>query len=112
MSLSCALPDRCSAPTPHSWLRVGRGGGCHFSATERAHKRNAGQIDAEWRLPGERHLRATRPPPPLLAGRVLFIGLDVHNDSIAVSLAPSDSTEVRRYGIIGGSGADASVQHV
>jgi len=37
----------------------------------------------------------TRPP-------VLFIGLDVHNDSIAVSLAPSDSTEVRRYGIIGG----------
>jgi len=30
----------------------------------------------------------TRPP-------VLFIGLDVHNDSIAVSLAPSDSTEVR-----------------
>ncbi len=52
------------------------------------------------------------PPPPLLAGRVLFIGLDVHNDSIAVSLAPSDSTEVRRYGIIGGSGADASVQHV
>jgi transposase len=34
---------------------------------------------------------------------VLFIGLDVHNDSIAVSLAPSDSTEVRRYGLIGGS---------
>ena len=32
---------------------------------------------------------------------VLFVGLDVHNDSIAVSLAPSDSTEVRRYGIIG-----------
>jgi hypothetical protein len=26
----------------------------------------------------------------------LFIGLDVHNDSIAVSLAPSASTEVRR----------------
>jgi transposase len=36
----------------------------------------------------------------------LFIGLDVHNDSIAVSLAPSDSTEVRRYGIIGGSHDD------
>ena len=45
-------------------------------------------------------------PPPLLAGRVLFIGLDVHNDSIAVSLAPSDSTEVRRYGIIGGEHDD------
>src|ERR1035437_7846343 len=42
------------------------------------------------------------PPPPPLAGPVLFIGLDVHNDSIAVSIAPSDSTEVRRYGIIGG----------
>jgi transposase len=38
--------------------------------------------------------------------RVLFIGLDVHNDSIAVSLAPSDSTEVRRYGLIGGSHDD------
>jgi transposase len=37
---------------------------------------------------------------------VLFIGLDVHNDSIAVSLAPSDATEVRRYGIIGGEHAD------
>src|ERR1035437_2180083 len=37
---------------------------------------------------------------------VLFVGLDVHNDSIAVSLAPSDSTEVRRYGIIGGEHGD------
>ena len=45
-------------------------------------------------------------PPPLLAGPVLFVGLDVHNDSIAVSLAPSDSTEVRRYGIIGGEHDD------
>jgi transposase len=36
----------------------------------------------------------------------LFIGLDVHNDSIAVSLAPSDSSEVRRYGVIGGSHDD------
>jgi transposase len=39
-------------------------------------------------------------------GPALFIGLDVHNDSIAVSLAPSESTEVRRYGIIGGSHDD------
>ena len=37
---------------------------------------------------------------------VLFIGLDVHNDSIAVSIAPSDRTEVRRYGIIGGEHDD------
>jgi len=36
----------------------------------------------------------------------LFIGLDVHNDTIAVSLAPSASTEVRRYGIIGGQHED------
>ena len=44
--------------------------------------------------------------PPVPATRILFIGLDVHNDSIAVSLAPSDSTEVRRYGIIGGTHDD------
>ena len=37
---------------------------------------------------------------------ILFVGLDVHNDSIAVSLAPSDSTEVRRCGIIGGEHDD------
>jgi transposase len=36
-------------------------------------------------------------------GPVLFVGLDVHTDSIAVSLAPSDTTEVRRYGLIGGT---------
>ena len=43
---------------------------------------------------------------PEVAGQVLFIGMDVHNDSIAISLAPSDSTEVRRYGIIGGTHDD------
>jgi len=32
--------------------------------------------------------------------------MDVHNESIAVSLAPSDSTEVRRYGMIGGTHDD------
>jgi len=36
----------------------------------------------------------------------LFIGLDVHTESIAVSLAPGDSTEVRRYGLIGGTHDD------
>lgn len=47
---------------------------------------------------------AAGPTPP--AGPVLCIGLDVHNDSIAVSIAPSDSTEVRRYGILGGTHDD------
>ena len=28
---------------------------------------------------------------------MIHIGLDVHNDSIAISLAPSDPTEVRRW---------------
>ena len=32
-----------------------------------------------------------------------YIGLDVHKETIAVSIAPSSSTEVRRYGIINGS---------
>jgi transposase len=32
-----------------------------------------------------------------------YIGLDVHKESIAVSIAPCNSTEVRRYGIIGGT---------
>jgi hypothetical protein len=36
---------------------------------------------------------------------ILYIGMDVHNDSIAVSIAPSDSTEVRRWGVIGGTHA-------
>src|SRR5450759_5496746 len=44
----------------------------------------------------------------LAAGRgpALYLGLDVHNDSIAVSLAPSDATEVRSYGLIGGAHDD------
>jgi len=46
-----------------------------------------------------------RPPAPT-SGPVLFTGFDVHTDSIAVSLAPSDATEVRRYGIIGGTHDD------
>lgn len=46
--------------------------------------------------------RAAHPPN----GPVLFIGLDVHTDSIAVSLAPSDGSEVRRYGLIGGTHDD------
>ena len=37
---------------------------------------------------------------------VLFIGLDVHTESIAVSLAPADGSEVRRYGPIGGTHDD------
>jgi len=36
-------------------------------------------------------------------GPALYMGLDVHTASIAVSLAPGGSTEVRRYGLIGGT---------
>ena len=50
--------------------------------------------------------QVTRPTATSAAGPALFVGLDVHNDSIAVSLAPSDRTEVRRYGIIGGTHDD------
>ena len=32
-----------------------------------------------------------------------YLGLDVHKETIAVSIAPAHSTEVRRYGIIGGT---------
>src|ERR1019366_6777525 len=46
-----------------------------------------------------------RPPAPTNS-LILFTGFDVHTDSIAVSLAPSDSIEVRRYGIIGGEHDD------
>lgn len=35
-----------------------------------------------------------------------FLGLDVHKESVAVSIAPSDSTEVRFYGTIGGRPTD------
>jgi hypothetical protein len=31
---------------------------------------------------------------------VHYLGLDVHKETIAVSIAPENSTEVRRYGII------------
>jgi transposase len=34
---------------------------------------------------------------------VHYIGLDVHKETIAVSIAPQNTTEVRRYGIIGGT---------
>lgn len=40
------------------------------------------------------------------SGPALFIGLDVHSTSIAVCLAPSDSSELRPYGVIGGSHDD------
>jgi hypothetical protein len=34
---------------------------------------------------------------------ILFIGMDVHKESIVVSLADDDRCEVRRYGSIGGT---------
>jgi transposase len=56
--------------------------------------------------PDARRQPVALPAPTPAAGPALFIGLDVHNDSSAVSLAASDSTEVRRYGIIGGQHDD------
>lgn len=44
-----------------------------------------------------------RPPQGAPPGPRLFIGMDVHSESIAVSLAPGDSAEVRRYGVIEGT---------
>jgi transposase len=46
------------------------------------------------------------PPPPVPGQPVLYVGLDVHSDSIAVGLAASGSTEVRPYGTIGGTHDD------
>jgi len=34
---------------------------------------------------------------------VHYLGLDVHKETSAVSIAPQDSREVRRYSIINGS---------
>jgi len=54
-------------------------------------------------------LQTPEPTQPSVAtgrGPALYLGLDVHTDSIAVSLAPSDSSEVRRYGLIGGTHDD------
>jgi transposase len=51
-----------------------------------------------------RTILGTAAPAP--KGPTLYVGLDVHSESIAVSLAPSDSTEVRRYGLIGGTHDD------
>ena len=60
--------------------------------------------------PVEPQKRRPQPQTPSASapasGPALFVGLDVHNDSIAVSLASSDSVEVRRYGIIGGAHDD------
>jgi transposase len=47
-----------------------------------------------------------RPADGAPHGPVLHIGLDVHTASIAVSIAPSATTEVRRYGMIGGTHDD------
>ncbi len=50
-----------------------------------------------------RNTGKVQPQPQAVAvpgSPVLFIGLDVHTESIAVCLAPGDSVEVRRYGLI------------
>ena len=35
--------------------------------------------------------------------KIYYIGLDIHKDSIAVAIAPSDTAEIRNYGVIGGT---------
>src|ERR1035437_8795622 len=51
-----------------SWLKVRRGAGANFSATERTHKWNGGQVDAEGRQPkfGHDFGRATKVTVPSL----------------------------------------------
>ena len=34
---------------------------------------------------------------------VHYLGLDVHKETIAVAIAPQNTTEVRSYGVIGGA---------
>jgi len=42
---------------------------------------------------------------------ILFIGMDVHKESIEIAIAEGPNTEVRRYGKIGGT-HDALRKHV
>ena len=39
----------------------------------------------------------------MTTSNILFIGMDVHKDSIEIAIAEGDSQEVRRYGRIGGT---------
>ena len=41
--------------------------------------------------------------PAPMSQTIHFLGLDVHKESVSVSIAPGDSTEVRHYGQIGGA---------
>src|SRR6185436_3911930 len=67
--------------------------------------KNASVVEPKAAPKTARPPRLPKPSAPA-PGPVLFLGMDVHNDSIAVSLAPSGSSEVRRYGVIGGSHDD------
>ena len=53
--------------------------------------------------------RARPAAPATRTDPALFLGLDVHNDSIAVSRAPSEAAEVRRYGCLAGRPMDRAV---
>ena len=68
--------------------------------------RDPNAVQPQNRKPNPRPNPLPAARPKTAAGTALFTGLDVHNDTIAVSLAPSDSTELRRYGIIGGQHDD------
>jgi transposase len=70
--------------------------------------RLANPVQSQTARPNRRQRIAQLPPapPPAPHNPALYVGLDVHTPSIAVSLAPTDSTEIRRYGLIGGTHDD------
>ena len=60
--------------------------------------RSTGLVGADVLDRNHKQVRNQRP----MSQSIHFVGLDVHKESVAVSIAPSDSTEVRHYGTIGG----------
>jgi hypothetical protein len=78
--------------------------------------RNSKAVEPQTKSPQARPQRGIQSAPPAspipAQPAASANGLDVHTDSIAVSLAPSDSTEVRRYGMIGGGTHDDVLRRV
>jgi hypothetical protein len=73
------------------------------SQSSQERKADTMKTDILGKFPAVEPQKPAAADPSAGTGPRLFIGLDVHTDSIAVSVAPSDFTEVRRYGIIGGA---------
>jgi len=99
-------PDVCREAEPQGWSIKNSNLERKADTMKTYILRNSKTVDARKKSVS---VLSPRPAPAGVVkktGPVLYIGLDVHNDTIAVSLAPSDSTEVRRYGIIGGTHDD------